>query len=195
MVGEHGRGQGSGHDPGVGDHTLARRSALGDRASYAELVRRHGPALHRYAVRMLDGEHEAGEDALQEALTKAWLHLPGFRGDSTVRTWLFRLVANACHDARRLRRPQPVDDRLLSRLPADEHSSPDTVALAADLREALDLALGELPWRQRASWLLREVEGLSYAEISAVLHTSVPVVRGQLHRARATLAVRMRQWR
>jgi len=177
------------------DAVLARRGALGDRVAFAELVRRHGAALHRYAVRMLDGAHHAAEDALQEALTKAWLHLPGFRGDSSVKTWLFRLVANECHDARRRRRPQPVDDRLLATVPADERSDPDAVSTAVDLRAALELALGELPWRQRASWLLREVEGLSYAEIATVLRTSPTVVRGQLHRARATLAVRMEQWR
>lgn len=132
---------------------------------------------------------------MQEALTRAWIHLPSFRGDSSVKTWLFRLVANECLDARRRRRPRPVDDRLLAPIAADEGSAPDEVSIANDLREALDLALSELPWRQRASWMLRHVEGLSYAEIAVVLHTNVAVVRGQLHRARGTLAVRMKQWR
>ncbi len=177
------------------DGVLARRSALGDRASFAELVRRHGPALHRYAVRMLDGEYEAAEDALQEALTKAWLHLGSFRGDSSVKNWLFRLVANECRSARRRRRPRLVDDELLSAIPADGGSEPDAATAGIGLREALDLALSELPWRQRASWLLREVEGMSYVEIGDVLGATETVVRGQLHRARATLAVRMRQWR
>ena len=60
---------------------------------------------------------------------------------------------------------------------------------------ALNLALLELPWRQRASWLLRELEGFSYEEIARVLDTTPGVVRGQLHRARRTLATRMEQWR
>jgi len=174
---------------------LARRGALGDRAAFAELVRRHGSSLHRYAVRMLDGEYHAAEDALQDALTNAWLQLPAFRGESSVKTWLFRLVANKCLDTRRRRRPQFVDDTLLAAVPADDRTSPDALSVAGDLREALDLALRDLPWRQRASWMLREIEGLSYSEIAEVLHTNIPVVRGQLHRARATLAVRMKQWR
>lgn len=177
------------------DAVLARRAALGDRAAYAELVRRHGGSLYRYAVRMLDGEHHAAEDAMQEALTRGWIHLSSFRGESSVRTWLFRLVANECIDVRRRRRPRAVDDRVLSTVPAEPAMQPDVVSAAADLRAALDLALGELPWRQRATWLLREIEGLSYDEIAAILGTTVTVVRGQLHRARATLAVRMRQWR
>ena len=177
------------------DSVLTRRGALGDRAAFAELVGRHGNALYRYAVRMLDGEHHAAEDAIQEALTKAWLHLDGFRGDSSVRTWLFRLVANECIDARRARRPRAVDDGALSRVTADPSWQPEAVAATDDLTAALDLALHELPWRQRASWLLREIEGLSYEEIAEVLGTTVTVVRGQLHRARSSLAVRMRQWR
>lgn len=177
------------------DEVLARRGGLGDREAFAELIARYGPALHRYGVRMLDGAHHEAEDALQEALTKAWLHLGSFRGDSSVKTWLFRLMANQCLDARRRRRPRPVDDALLSELPTDGRSAADALALARELREALDVALSELSWRQRASWMLREVEGLSYEDIAVVLDTTEPVVRGQLHRARANLAARMEEWR
>ena len=177
------------------DEALARSAALGDRFAFAELARRHGPALFRYAARMLTGQHHAAEDALQEALVKAWLALPDFRGDASVRTWLFRLVANECATSRRRRRPQPVDDGLLEMMPGRDGYRPDSAAVAADLRAALEDALDELPWRQRASWMLREVEGLSYAEIAEVLGVGPAVVRGQLHRARSTLAVRMEQWR
>ncbi len=177
------------------DQALARRSGLGDRAAFAELVGRHGAALYRYAVRMLDGQHHAAEDAVQEALIKAWVHLDTFRGESSVKTWLFRLVANECLSARRRHRPRPVDDDVLAQIPGDQRTAPDSVILAGDLREALDQALLRLSWRQRASWILREVEALSYGEIAEVLETSVTVVRGQLHRARANLAITMEQWR
>lgn len=172
-----------------------RRAALGDRQSFAEIFRRHTPALHRYAFRMLEADHQAAEDAVQEAMTKAWLKLDGFRGEAALRTWLFRLVANECSSHRRRRRPLAVDDGLLERLSPLGADEPATLATAVELREALDRALLELPWLQRASWLLREVEGLSYAEIAAVHAVGPAVVRGQLHRARATLAVRMAQWR
>lgn len=69
------------------------------------------------------------------------------------------------------------------------------MATAGELREVLELALTELPWRQRAVWLLREIEELSYTEIAEILHTTPTVVRGRLHRARASLKVRMAQWR
>lgn len=178
------------------DLLLAHRSAIGDKAAFAVIFARHGASLHRYALRMLSGDHHAAEDAVQEALTKAWLHMAAFRGESALRTWLFTLTANECHSARRRRRPIAVDDRLLEVLTTDATlPGPHDQASANELREVLDLALLELPWRQRAAWLLREVEDLSYAEIAEILHTTPTVVRGQLHRARATLKVRMAQWR
>jgi len=177
------------------DEVLARRGALGDREAFGELVRQYGPALYRYGVRMLDGQHHEAEDALQEALIKAWLNLSGFRGDSSVKTWLFRLMANQCLDARRRRRPLSFEDARLAELPTDDTTAADALVQARELREALDVALAELSWRQRASWMLRELEGLDYTEIAVVLDTSVAVVRGQLHRARANLAARMEMWR
>ena len=74
-------------------------------------------------------------------------------------------------------------------------TDPEQVVLSRELWETLSLALSELPWTQRAAWLLREQEYLSYAEIARVLDVSPTVVRGQLHRARRTLAIRMEQWR
>lgn len=177
------------------DDVLASRAGLGDRAAYAEIFRRHSPALYRYAVRMSDGDHQAAEDAVQEAMTKAWLKIDGFRGDAALRSWLFRLVAHECFNQRRKRRPIAVDDELLTAIKSSPATEPHQRAADGELRDALDLALRELPWRQRASWLLREVEDLSYEEIADALETSTTVVRGQLHRARATLTVRMAQWR
>ncbi len=176
------------------DAVLATQAALGDRAAFTVIVHRHGPRMYRYALRMLDGDHHGAEDAVQEALADAWVSLPRFRGESALSTWLFRLAANRVLAARRRRRPVPVDDRLLEAPDAAEHGPQDTMQSAL-LWQTLDTALAELPWRQRASWLLFEIERLSYEEIAAVLDTSTTVVRGQLHRARGTLAVRMAQWR
>ncbi len=177
------------------DVVLARRASLGDRYAFAELFRRHGAGLYRHALRMLDGDHHAAEDAVQEALTKAWLKIDTFHGESQLRTWLFRLLINECLNVRRRRRPLVVDDQMLELLTHDQEADPHVSAVDQHLREALDLALSELPFRQRAAWLLSEIEDLSYAEIAEVLRTNVTVVRGQLHRARSTLAVRMAQWR
>lgn len=151
--------------------------------------------MYRYALHMLDGHPSDAEDVVQNALIKAWQHLPEFRGDSSVRTWLLTITSNQAYDARRRRRPRAIDDALLATRPDDLETDPADQLVDAELWEALTVALTELPWRQRSSWLLYEIEGLSYEEIAGVLGTSTTVVRGQLHRARRTLAIRMAQWR
>lgn len=177
------------------DRALARRASMGDRGAFAEIFRRHGTAMFRYAVYMLDGDDAQAEDAVQSAWVKAWQHIATFRGESELRTWLFGITAHEVLSARRRRRPIAIDDELLTALPARRADSPEQQLTETELWGSLQAALAELPWRQRASWVLRELEGLSYEEIAVILDTSSTVVRGQLHRARRTLAVRMAQWR
>ncbi|WP_229052034.1 RNA polymerase sigma factor [Aeromicrobium sp. Leaf350] len=193
--------------PPVGDasdHALARRAGLGDREAFAELFARLFPGTLRYATHLLDGDARAAEDVVQEAWIKAWRALPDFAGRSTVQTWLFTIVQRGTYDRRRRRRPLAVDDDLLEPLalrasqnrPApSSRTDPEREYLQRELWETLQLALSELPWTQRSAWMLRELEDLSYAEIAQVLDTTPTVVRGQLHRARRTLAIRMEQWR
>lgn len=183
----------SGVDPGGSDLVLARQAGLGDRVAFAELVRRHSPAMLRYAHRML-GDSGDAEDAVQEAFLSAWRGLEHFRGDSAVRTWLFRLVASKALNSRRARRPVPVDTTVRDPGP-DPAAGPSAQVQDARLLAALQVALDGLPSGQRSCWLLREVEGLGYTEIAQVLGTSRTAVRGQLARARVTLAVRMSPWR
>ncbi|MEO3938943.1 RNA polymerase sigma factor [Dermatophilaceae bacterium Soc4.6] len=177
------------------EEVLVRDAALGDTDAFSLIAAQHGAGMFRYALRMLDGDLHDAEDAVQEALIDAWVNLPKFRGESALGTWLFRLTANRVLASRRRRRPVPVDHYLLSTTPDEGHRGPGAQVQHGELWETLDLALTELPWRQRASWLLREVEGLSYDDIANILETTPTVVRGQLHRARRSLAIRMEQWR
>lgn len=182
--------------PSLGERALVRAAAAGDEAAFRVLVERYTPAMLRYARRLVADAAEA-EDAVQEALIGAWRGLDGFRGDAPLRTWLFTLTSRRATDlARRAaRRPPAVlaDPEVLAGVggPAD----PLSQTVAADLVLALDAALRELPVGQRAVWLLREVEELSYEQIALVLGTSVTVVRGRLARARPALAERMAAWR
>ena len=182
-------------DADIPDEVLARRAGMGDRAAFTIIFHRHGPAMFRYAVHMLEGNTADAEDALQSAWANIWIHIGGFRGQAQLRTWLFTVTAHEVRNQRRRRRPVLVQDDLLEPVPERAELGPAGQLDHQQLHQALTLALGELPWRQRASWILREVEGLSYDDIAAVLKTSPTVVRGQLHRARATLALRMQRWR
>lgn len=176
------------------DTALARAAGLGDRSAFAAICMRYGPQLFGYALRMLNGDAGDAEDAVQEALTNAWLHIDGFRGDASLKTWLYKITAHQVLNTRRRRRPIAVDDELLEPHGGQARSTSDAQE-NGELWRALDAALAELPWRQRATWLLREMDGLSYAEIAQILDTTTTVVRGQLHRARATLAIRLEAWR
>ncbi|WP_432513217.1 RNA polymerase sigma factor [Kineococcus sp. SYSU DK001] len=180
------------------DDVLARRAGLGDREAFAAIVDRHGPALARYAGRLLDDRDQV-DDCLQDTFLAAWRGLPGFRGDASLRTWLFTLARHAAF-ARLRRWPAsgsrpfvPVEE-VVDQL-RDLRADPERTSVESALRQALDVALRLLPPRQRTAWLLREVEDLSYAEIATVLGTSTAAVRGLLERARTTLSDALEEWR
>src|SRR4051794_28892205 len=179
----------------VPDEVLARRAALGDRRAFAAIVDRHGPALFRYARRMIDDPSDT-EDCVQEAFASAWTSLSHFEGRSALRTWLFAITAHKVRSLQRRRSrtalplPFAAEDEVDPRAVDPGRSAED-----ADLLGALNAALRELPPGPRSTWLLREVEGLTYEQIAEVSGTTVSTVRGQLHRARAYLVQRMEAWR
>ncbi|MGI8578679.1 MAG: RNA polymerase sigma factor [Nocardioidaceae bacterium] len=183
-----------------GDDALGRAAALGDRAAFEVIVRTHGPAMYRYARHMLSDEGDVHE-VVQDAFVAAWKGLPRFQGRSTLRTWLFSLTAHKAIDVRRKSRPQPVNrheliDRYDARAGEANHpDNPETTATNAALVSAIEQALTALPYRQRACWLLVEVEGMSQRETAEALSMSSGAVRGQVARASRTLAERMAQWR
>lgn len=176
------------------DLALARAAALGDREAFERIVHLHGPGMLRYARRLVSDPGDA-EEAVQDAFVAAWRSLERYRGDSALRTWLFGLTSHKAVDLARRRRPQPVDEELVAARPAGPTSDPWEHAGAAELARELDRALAELPYRQRACWLLVELEGLSQAEVAQVLRIGPDAVRGQLFRARRTLEERMARWR
>ena len=183
---------------------------------FGELVDAHRADLHAHCYRMLGSLHDA-DDALQETLLRAWRALPGFRGQSSLRTWLYRIATNVCLTAiaRRPKRVLPLDygppadpDAEGSAQPLPEavwiEPYPDDALGVADgavspearyeRREALELAfvaaLQHLPARQRAALVLRDVLGFTAQEAAEALETTVPSVNGALHRARAAIEQR-----
>lgn len=179
----------------VSDAALVRAARLGDDDAFGELVDRYGPGMLRYARRLVNGSDADAGEVVQEAFISAWKSLDSFRGESSLKTWLFRLVHRRAVDLLRHRRPTPIDDDLLSRVVRVADDNPLQDVLDSELLEALQEALDELPWNQRSAWLLREVEGLGYDEIAHAMGTTVGSVRGHLHRGRRQLAERMARWR
>lgn len=184
-------------DPGDGpeDHVLVRRSRLGDRAAFDGIVERHGPGMYRFALRMVGGHQADAAEVVQEAFISAWKNLETFEARSSLKTWLFSLTSRRAADLQRKRRPTPVDDDLLAAITPPTSRDPLQDVMDRELVAALQVALSELPTQQRAVWLLREVEDMSYDEIATTLAMTPDSVRGQLHRGRQKLAERMAPWR
>jgi len=187
------------------------RARTGDDAAFARLVEPLRRELHAHCYGMLGSAHDA-DDALQDALVKAWRGLARFEGRSSVRSWLYSVTTNACLDAVRRRgtRALPVDlgpsnERAVVDAaprtdvawlgPYPDNAVPDG-PLGPDARyeqrEAVELAfvaaLQHLPGNQRAALLLFEVLGFSAAEIADMMKTSRASVNSALQRARAVVA-------
>jgi RNA polymerase sigma-70 factor (ECF subfamily) len=172
------------------DGELARRAAQGDDSAFAELVRRHAPRVRALCAATLGGPGEA-EDAAQEAFLKAHRALGRFSGEASFGTWLHRIAVNHCLDLLRAagRRRSDSLDALLE---ADSAAlgrvlSEPSSAKALEDRDMVRRLLSRLNPEQRLALTLREVEGLSYEEISRVMSCSLDSVKARLKRARAEL--------
>ncbi|MFJ6197304.1 sigma-70 family RNA polymerase sigma factor [Micromonospora sp. NPDC092111] len=202
-------------DAATDDHEAAlARARAGDDAAFTTLVAPLRPELHAHCYRMLGSPHDA-DDALQEALLRAWRGLPRFEGRSSLRSWLYTVATRTCLDLAtgRGRRALPVDlgpasEQVVAEVPAAEHVRwlgpyPDAALTAApaapdaryEQREAVELAfvaaLQHLPGNQRAALLLFDVLGFSAAEIAAMMGTSTTSVNSALARARRIVAERV----
>jgi RNA polymerase sigma-70 factor (ECF subfamily) len=161
----------------------ARRVAEGDRSAFETIVRATQGAMLRAAVRVL-GSREEALDVLQEAYLRAFDALSGggFDGRSRVSSWLYRVVVNASLDAVRAKKRRPTV-ALPDAADGAAEGSPEARVALAELAKMLDL----LPPDQRAALVLRELEGLSNAEVAEILETSEGAIEQRLIRARATL--------
>ncbi len=175
-------------DPGRPDAELVLLAQKGDHAAYGALVRRHQDRIFRHLLNLTGSREEALELA-QETFIKAWEALPAWRPDAQFHTWAYRIASNAALDV--LRRRQVVQFVALEEdydAPADQ-PGPQAQLEARQALRGLDAALARLPADQREIVLLREVEGLSYDELSETLGIDPGTVKSRLARARAALAL------
>ena len=175
------------------ERALLGAAADGDADAFADLVQHYGPQLHRYARASLRDPGVADE-VVQDAFVAAWQHLHEYRGDASLRTWLFAILSRKICDHRRRRSLAMVDDPGLDWSDGGR-TDPFAAASANGFMADLRLALAELPDRQRECWLLREVEDMSYPEIAVVTGLSDGAARGHVMRARTALSVRLAAWR
>ena len=174
------------------DDELLRRAGCGEAAAFERLASRHDTALLRFALRTC-GDAGLAEDAVQEALLSAWRGARDFRGDASVRAWLFGIALHACRRVVRRRAGEPARLETLDAAggAAGSAALPDEAAARAELGRALDAALLELDAGAREILLLRDVEQLSGEEVARLLDLGLPAMKSRLHRARLELKGRV----
>jgi RNA polymerase sigma-70 factor (ECF subfamily) len=176
---------------GLPDEQVVSQVLAGQTALFEVLMRRYNERLYRAARAILRDEREA-EDVMQQAYVNAYSHLRQFDGRSSFATWLTRIaVHEALARARRRGRYMTLDADDLSPLefPMRMTSTPDPErqAFARELGALLESAIDRLPDGSREVFMLRQVEGMSTAEVADTLGLSDDVVKTRLSRARATL--------
>ncbi|HTP42715.1 MAG TPA: sigma-70 family RNA polymerase sigma factor [Nitrospiria bacterium] len=185
------------------DEELVARIRDGESSAFRMLVERHYQKVFGLAMSMVRNRDDA-LDLTQEAFLHVHRSIGGFRYSAKFSTWLYRIVTNLCidHFRRAGRFPQTVE-----LAPADENDSssaqwpdpsaerPDDAVHRSEMRRALEQAFAQLSPPHRAVMALRELEGLSYEEIAAVLGCSIGTVMSRLHYARKRLQSLLRPYR
>jgi RNA polymerase sigma-70 factor (ECF subfamily) len=178
-----------GRGPATEPPGLVEACRRGDREAFRALYEVYKDDVYSIALNFTANE-EIARDVAQDVFVKLFSAIARFRGESSFRTWLFRLVANACSDAhRRTRRLVPLPE-VVSQT-AEDPRSPDRDARERELSLQVRSAVAALAPKLRLPILLRYVEGLSYAEIGEALRCSPGTVASRLNRGHRILAERL----
>ncbi|ADU50535.1 RNA polymerase, sigma-24 subunit, ECF subfamily [Thermaerobacter marianensis DSM 12885] len=193
-----GRQRTGGADPsGVAawsDEALVQRAREGDLDAFTALVERYQVAVYNLCLRLTNQPADAA-DAAQEVFLRVYTNLRRFQGRGPFRSWVYRIAVNTCRDELRRRRRRPVPALAppgpdAHPLPAGDDGDPARAVVGREVQAAIQDALGRLPEVFRTVVVLRDVEGLSYEEVAAVLGVSIGTVKSRVHRGR----VMLRDW-
>jgi len=169
------------------DRAELARVAAGDRAALTALVKRHQDALFRFLRRLTPDVADA-EDALQETFVSAYRHCGAYRGEGTVRSWLFTIARRTAAMRRRRHVGEPEAFESLESLGLTAGWGSESLFERIADREAVTRALEAIAADDREILALHDVEGLTGAETAAALELSLPAMKSRLHRARLRLA-------
>jgi RNA polymerase sigma-70 factor (ECF subfamily) len=173
--------------PSPTDDELLAALRSGDDHAMARLLERYAPAVYRFGAKMCRDPEDA-KDIVQDTLLAAARGLHDFQGASSLSTWLFTIARSFCIKKRRGAMTSAVvslDDEPGAAQVRSKEVPPDDAAASRELGAALEEAIASLAPTYREVLLLRDVEGLSAAEVAEVLELTVDAVKSRLHRARA----------
>ena len=180
------------------EHDLVARMQAGDITAVSELSSNYGPRIHQLAFRYLKNWEDA-EEVTQDVLLKVHRKIDAFRGDSALSSWIYRITFNTAMSRLRngrFSRPHELPRQEAAVLesaerspsePADWSAMADDHVLRKQMRQRLIEALTHLPTVYRVPVLLRDIQGLSTEEASAILHIKPQTLKSRLHRGRLIL--------
>ena len=174
------------------DGILAARAADGDTRAFEALMNRHGSLMRVYAAKILGSTAEA-DDVVQDVFIQAWRQLDRLADPTAVRSWLMRMVGN--RSIERIRRRKDLVNIEDWDAPVASHETPERIVEIRLQMGELAAVVAGLPAGQRQCWVLRELGGISYADIAEELDVPISTVRGQLARARRRIIQEMEAWR
>jgi len=181
------------------DQQLVQRAQRGDLRAFDLLVLKYQGRIGALVSRYVSDAGEV-EDITQEAFIKAYRALDKFRGDSAFYTWLYRIASNAAKNHLVAKGRRPGADTTIEDAEAfeqagviSESTTPEAVVMSEELAQVVTEAMDALPEELRAALTLRELEGLSYDDIAAVLECPVGTVRSRIFRARESIDERVRE--
>jgi RNA polymerase sigma-70 factor, ECF subfamily len=164
---------------------LIEKAQHGDRNAYGELVRRYYSGVVHVVYRLC-GDSNLAEDMAQEAFIRAWINLPSFHPQSSLRNWLYRIAVNAALDVLRRKPEENLEEETVHMIP-DPAKSPETALIEKERVAMLQQAMRSLPEAARSVLVLREYGGLSYQEIASTLDVPIGTVMSRLNYARNRL--------
>ena len=172
----------------VSNSELVKKSQLGDKSAFEELVKRHQDLVFSLSFK-LTGNRELANDVAQESFIRAWKAIEKFRGDSTFGTWIYRITVNTAWTLRKQAKKHYTLNIEDTQEPVviDEKKDPELVAINSDLSVVLRKALNHIPLEQRIIVELKNIEGRSHKEIADYLDISVTAAKVRLHRAHQKL--------
>jgi RNA polymerase sigma-70 factor (ECF subfamily) len=180
--------------------TLVQRCAAGDEVACAELVADHQRMVVQLALNLL-GDRDEALDLSQEVFLQVFRTINRFRGQSSLRTWIYRIAVNQARNRHRFWRRRHRADQVSLDAHLAAHgdflsepgATPESLFVQKELAARLQHALDNLPFDQRTAIVLREIDGLSYEEIAFSLGVAVGTVKSRLTRARQALRVELRE--